>query len=196
MANKVKYGLKKVVYAVVTETSSGGVTTSSYGEVKDLPGAVAISLSAQASKSVFRADDSDYFVNYGEGSYEGDLEMAVISEDLKKDLGWISRDDYGVAVEATDNYKTAKYIALMFEFDGDEKATRHVLYKCSLSHNPIASQTTGENGQIDPQTETVTVTAIPRADADKYIHAYADSATTATAYSAWYTAVPVPTFTP
>ena len=81
-ANKVKYGLKNVHYALVTETVSSGVTTSSYGTVKAWPGAVSLSMSSSASKSVFRADDSDYFVTYGEGGYEGDLETALIPEDI------------------------------------------------------------------------------------------------------------------
>ena len=55
--NKIKYGLSRVAYALVTETTQSGVTTSSYGTVKDLKGAVNLSLSSSGSKSVFRADE-------------------------------------------------------------------------------------------------------------------------------------------
>ena len=80
--NKVKFGLKNVHYALVTETvvttgADAGKIVSSYGELKALAGAVSMSLSSSASKSVFRADNSDYYVSYGEGGYDGSLEVAI-----------------------------------------------------------------------------------------------------------------------
>lgn len=196
-ANKVKYGLKNVHYALVTETvSTSGVTTSSYGAVKAWPGAVSLSMSSSASKSVFRADDSDYFVTYGEGGYEGDLETALIPEDIKTSVLGFKLDDNGILVEDKDSFSGTTYIALLFEFDGDAYAKKHCLYKVSLSRPNIASQTTGEGGSIDPQTESLTLTAVPRADADKYIHLETGDTTDAAVVAAWYTAVPTPTFTP
>ena len=196
MSKKVKFGLKNVHYSVLTETVSQGSTTTTYGTVKAWPGAVSLSMQASQDKTVFRADDSDYYVSYGEGQYSGTLETALIPEDLKEDLGWVKRDDDDIAVESSDDYKVTKYVALLFEFDNDEKAVRHVLYKTSFSRADIAGQTTGEGGTIEPQTETVNITAVPRADDDHYIHAYADAETDSTKYANWYTAVQVPTFTP
>lgn len=193
---KIKYGLRNVFYSLVTETTEQGVTTSSYGSLVAWPGAVNLSLQANQDKTVFRADDSDYYVSYGEGQYEGTLETALIPESLKEALGWINRDDNDIAVESSEDYKTTKYVALLFEFQNDVKATRHCLYKVSFSRADLAGSTTGEGGQIEPQTETVNLTAVPRADADRYIHAYADESSDSAAYAAWYTAVPVPTFTP
>ena len=198
-ANKVKYGLKNVHYALVTETvatDGSGAITSSYGTLKALAGAVSLSLSSSASKSVFRADDSDYFVSYGQGGYEGDLEVARVNESFLKDVLGYQADDDNILVEDASAFKTVNYFALVFEFDGDQQATKHCLYKCSASRPNLASQTTGENGQIDPQTETITITAVPRADNDKYIHIQTQDTTSTAVVSAWYTAVPVPTFTP
>lgn len=196
-ANKVKYGLKNVHYALVNESvNTSGEPVTTYGDVKSWPGAVSLSLSSSASKTVFRADDGDYFVSYGQGGYEGDLESALIPEDIKKSVLGFASDDDAILVESSSSFATNKYIAMMFEFDGDQQATKHCLYKVSLSRPSIASQTTGEGGQIDPQTETLTLTAVPRCDADKYIHAETCSTTDDDAVAAWYTAVPVPTFTP
>ena len=47
MPNKVKYGLKNVHAAILTETTTDGVTSYSYGTPKPVPGAVSISLEAQ-----------------------------------------------------------------------------------------------------------------------------------------------------
>lgn len=194
--NKVKYGLKNCHYALVTETESEGVVTSSYGTVKAWPGAVSLSMDSTAEKSVFRADDSDYFVNYGEGGYEGDLECALIPEEVRTAVLGYKTDDDGILVEDSAAFQNVTYIAFMFEFNGDVRATKHCFYKVSLSRPSVGSQTTGENGSIEPQTETVTLTAVPRADADKLIHAQTGSTTDADVVAAWYSAVPVPTFTP
>ena len=193
--NKVKFGLKNVHYALVTETvATDGTVSSSYGDVKAIAGAVSLSMSSTASKSVFRADDSDYYVSYGEGGYEGDLEVARVNEDFLKDVLGFVEDNDKILVEAGAAFKTVNYFALTFEFDGDQKATKHCLYKCSASRPNIASQTTGEGGTTDPQTETLTITAVPRADADKYIHLQTQDTTSTAVVEAWYTAIPVPTF--
>lgn len=194
-SNKVKYGLKNVHYALVTETvGTDGTTTSSYGSLKALAGAVSLSLDANDDKSVFRADNEDYFVSYGEGGYEGSLEVARVNENFLKDVLGYTEDNDKILVESSAAFKTVNYFALVFEFDGDQRETKHCLYKCSASRSSIASQTTGEGGTIDPQTETLNLTAVPRADADKYIHLQTQESTTTAVVEAWYTAVPVPTF--
>lgn len=194
--NKVKYGLSKVHYAMVTETVEDGVTTSSYGTLKPLAGAVNLSLSSSASKSVFRADNEDYYVSYGAGGFDGSLEVARVNEDFLKDVLGLVEDDNGILVESSNSFKQTKYFAMVFEFDGDQHETKHCLYKVSAARPDIASQTTGEGGSTDPQTETLNLTVVPRADEDKYIHLQTQETTDAAVIAAWYTAIPVPTFTP
>lgn len=194
--NKVKFGLSRVHYSMVTETESDGVVTSSYGTLKPLAGAVSLSLSSTGAKSVFRADNSDYFVSYGEGGFDGSLEVARVNEDFLKDVLGLVEDDNNILVESSSSFKQTKYFAMVFEFDGDQKATKHCLYKVSAARPDIASQTTGEGGSTDPQTETLNLTVVPRADADKYIHLQTQDSTDAAVIAAWYTAIPVPTFTP
>lgn len=194
--NKVKFGLSNVHYALVTETESEGVVTSTYGDVKSWPGAISLSLDSTAEKSVTRADDSDYFITFGQGGYEGDLECALIPDEVRTAVLGYKTDDNGILVEDSASFSNVTYIAMMFEFKGDKKATKHCLYKVSLSRPSIASQTTGENGAIEPQTETITLTAVPRADADQLVHVQTTPTTDAEVLAAWYTSVPVPTFTP
>ena len=61
MGNKVKYNLKNVHAAKLTETVSNGVTAFSYGTPKAIPGAVSISLDAEGESSPFYADGIVYF---------------------------------------------------------------------------------------------------------------------------------------
>ena len=56
MGNKVKYNLKNVHAAKLTETVTDGVAAFSYGTPKAIPGAVSISLDAEGESSPFYAD--------------------------------------------------------------------------------------------------------------------------------------------
>ena len=53
MGNKVKYNLKNVHAAKLTETVSKGVTTYTYATPQAIPGAVSISLDAEGDSSPF-----------------------------------------------------------------------------------------------------------------------------------------------
>ena len=184
MANKIKYGLKNVHYALATIASDNSVT---YGTPKAFPGAVSLSMEPQGENSPFYADNIVYYMTAANNGYQGDLEMALITDDFKKDvLGLVVED--GVLIE--DVNAQAVHFALLFQFEGDEKATRHVLYNCTATR-PAASGST-KNETIEPQTETTTITAtsIYNAKLDKDIVKASTSEDTATAlYDDWFTDV-------
>ena len=87
--------------------------------------------------------------------------------------------------------ETANF-ALLFEFDGDVKKIRHVLYNCSAARPNIESATNEE--EIEVQTETLAITAAPLANG--YVKARTGDSTTDTVYTGWYTAVYLPEVTP
>jgi len=153
MANKVKYGLKNVYYAVATIDAS--THAASYGSPKAFPGAVSMSLDAQGELTPFRADNVDYWIGNANNGYQGDLEMALITDDFRKDILGQVEDANGMLVELKD--VEAIHFALMFQFEGDEKATRHVLYNCTATRPAASGNTTEET--IEPQTETTQITA-------------------------------------
>lgn len=189
MANKVKYGLKNVHAAILTESVVDGVTTFSYGTPKPIPGAVSISLEAQGETSPFYADDIVYFRTNANNGYSGDLEIALIPDWFREDILKETEDENGVLVEQSDLGESVKF-ALLFEFTGDAKGIRHALYNCSASRPSLESQTKQEN--IEPGTEKLTITADPRSDG--LVKARTGEATTTTAYSGWYTSVYTPDF--
>jgi phi13 family phage major tail protein len=190
MANRVKYGLKSVYYAVCTVDAVTNVAT--YGTPKPWPGAVSLSLDAEGGTTKFRADNIDYWVGQSNNGYSGDFESALIPDDFRVDiLGEVSPTGHdGVLIE--DAGALTKYFALLFQFEGDDSATRHVMYKCSATRPSVSGQTTDE--EIEPQTETLTLTAtaIHNATLDKDI-VKARCAADDSAYGSWFSAVYQPT---
>ena len=189
MANKIKYGIKNVYYAIATIADDNSAT---YGDPVAFKGAVSISMEPQGDNTPFYADNIVYWVGNGNNGYSGDLEMARISDDFAADILGEIEDGKGVLVE--DANAPIVHFALMFQFEGDAKATRHVMYNCTASRTTQAGNTKGES--IEPETETVTITAtsIYNAALQKdIVKAKTTEDSDQTAYSGWFDAVYTPT---
>ena len=133
----------------------------------------------EASYSKKKNDDGSFAIE--------DLEMALIPEWFRTEILREMLDNKGVLVEKSDITETEKF-ALLFEFDGDVKAIRHVLYNCSASRPSIESKT--KEDTIEPGTETLSLTADPRSDG--LVKSRTGDTTDKTAYDNWYKAVYVP----
>lgn len=184
MGNKVKYNLKNVHAAVLTETETNGVKTFSYGTPKAIPGAVSIALDAEGESSPFYADGIVYFRSVTNNGYSGDLEIALIPEWFRTEVLQEELDSKGVLIEKSTNAESTKF-ALLFEFDGDVNAIRHVLYKCTASRPSIESET--KEDTIEPGTEKLSITADPRSDG--LVKARTGDEVDQTTYQNWYKSV-------
>ena len=184
MANKVRYGLKKAYYSIVTIGQNG---TPTFGAPKKLPGAVSITLDADAEQGVFYADDIAYYVTQTNNGYDGKLELALIPEEFDKDcLGSEESTDGLVYETATDE---GSYFALLFEFTADSKAIRHCLYYCRAGRNSVEGETKGESAEV--KTEELTFKAVPLPGSE-IIKAKTCDTTDQTRYDNWYTTVSLP----
>ena len=184
MGNKVKYNLKNVHAAKLTVNEDG---TFTYAAPKAIPGAVSISLDAEGESSPFYADGIVYFRSNTNNGYSGDLEIALIPEWFRTEILKEALDKNGVLVEVSDNSEAVKF-ALLFEFDGDVRAIRHVMYNCSASRPSIESETKEET--IEPGTETLSLTADPRADG--LVKSRTGDTPSAETYENWYKTVYIP----
>ena len=182
--NKVKFNICNVHYALITVDDDGEVT---FGTPVAMPGAVSLSLEPNGEPSNFYADGYAYYTISNNMGYEGDLELAMVPESFRTDVLKESLDDNSVLVESA-NVETANF-ALLFEFDGDVKKIRHVLYNCSAARPNIESATNEE--EIEVQTETLAITEAPLANG--YVKARTGDSTTDTVYTGWYSSVYMPT---
>lgn len=184
MGNKVKYNLKNVHASKLKKSSEG---TFSYENPKAISGAVSISLEAEGESSPFYADGIVYFRSTANNGYSGDLEIALIPEWFRTEILKEELDKNGVLVEKANVSETEKF-ALLFEFDGDINAIRHVLYNCSASRPSIESET--KEDTIEPGTETLSLTADPREDG--LVKSRTGDTTSADTYANWYKSVYIP----
>ncbi len=181
--NKVKYNLCNVHYAAATLDQNGNAT---FGTPIPMPGAVSLSLEANGTPSNFYADGYAYFVINNNMGYTGDLELALIPESFRKDVLKETADNNSVLIENA-NTSTGSF-ALLFEFDGDARKIRHVLYYCSASRPSIESQTNEES--IEVKTEKISIKAAPLGSG--LVKAKTGDDTTDAVYQSWYNEVYMP----
>lgn len=180
--NKVVYGLRNAHYAVVTENADGTLT---YGTPVALKGSVELTLEPKGEQTDFYADDVLYYTTQSNQGYETTLTLANIPTEFKTDVLGESYDETsGVLTESSDQKPSR--IAFLFEFDGDQKAVRHVLYNCTVSRPSLSSATKTE--AAEPRTNELSLVAAPRTN-DGVVKRSTTTNTPDTTYDAWYSTV-------
>ena len=181
--NKIKYGIRNVTLFPATIAADGSAT---YGTAIPVPGAVSLSLDQQGETNKFYADNIVYYTSVANNGYEGDFEVTKLPDDVLTDILGYIEDTNGVLVE--DAGAAVVHFAMAFQFEGDAHARRHILYNCTMNRPSVSGATKEE--PIEPQTETVTITAttVWNATLQKdIVKASATEADSATAYAAWFT---------
>ena len=182
--NKVKYNIKNAHYAKQNETEDGTITFETPVPIK---GAVSVSFDANGDINPFYADGIQYYVSAANNGYEGDAEFALIPDQFREDILKEQKYEKGVLHEVSETGDTQKF-AFLFEFDGDQKAIRRVLYNCTATRPSIESDTKEEN--IEPGTETITISNSPLPNGRVKAQTTVD--TDKTTYDGWYKTVYYP----
>ena len=156
-SNKVKFGLKNCHYAKATFDEDGSVT---YAKPVRIPGAVSLSMDANGEIEPFYADNIAYYVVNNNSGYEGDLEIALIPESFLTDIMHEELDGNGVLAENAN--VELEHFAFLFEFDGDQRHIRHVLYNCVASRPSIEGETNEDSKEV--KTDTLNLQATPLAN--------------------------------
>lgn len=187
MSNKVRFGLKNVHYAILTETTNQqtGDITYSWAAPVAVPGAVNLDLSNESETNVFYADNVAYYTTVSATSYTGSLEMALCPDYMLQDI-------WGDKVDATskviyEGAANAKRFALLFQINGDENEDYYVLYNVTATRPGIGSQTVSDS--VEVVTQSMDITAAALKDSFGTIQAHTTAETTSTVKDAWFTAV-------
>lgn len=181
--NKVEFGLSNVHYAPYTEAN--GVVT--FETPIPVPGAVSMTSDPIGESTKFFADNMVYYVANSNQGYDATLSIATIPQKFAIDaLGEELDETDGVINELAD--AQGKSFALLFQFEGDVKATRHVLYNCKANRPSISGQTKQEGTEISPN--ELTLSASPIEIGDKLLVKTKTTSTTDQAiYDSWFTSV-------
>ena len=181
--NKVKFNICNVHYAIVRLNIDG---TATFDTPIPMPGAVSLSLDPNGEPKNFYADGFAYYTISNNMGYDGDLELALIPESFRRDVLKETIDSNGVLIENS-NVETESF-ALLFEFDGDVRKIRHVMYYCSASRPTIESQTNED--EIEVKTEKLTIKAAPLGNG--LVKAKTGDDTNDEVYLNWYSEVYLP----
>lgn len=146
---KVKFNIKNVHWAV---ESGADIYEPS---PKTLPGATAITLEIDSSETVFWADGLKYYVVNTVNGYKGDLTVAKVPDDFRKEVYGETLDAKKVLVET--NKPVDKRIALGFEIETDSKSELFWFYGITCGKPSVSGKTT--EGSNDPETETININA-------------------------------------
>lgn len=179
--NKVEYGLRGTHYAAVTVDDATNKIT--FGTPEPIPGSVSLTLDVKGDLVQFKADDVDYYTNPNNQGYGGTLTLAIVPDKFKQEILGEEKTEGGVMIEKSD--AQTKRFALMFEFQGDKKATRHVMYYCSANRTSVGSKTK-DGGE--PNTTDLPIVVSPRPDTN-HVKAKTTPGVSQTIYDGWYKTV-------
>lgn len=179
--NKVKYGLRNVHLFEVTDTG----TALTYGTPVPWRGATELTLDPNGDALEVHADDILYDKEENNQGYTGKLTMLYLQPEIEALLFGNVENSDGVVVENADNHGSK--VAVAFEFSGDKKHVRHILYNVAFSRAGDGSAT--KSDKIDAQTAEFEFSAM----ADPYDYKIKGKAAQGSAkYDNWFTSVYVP----
>lgn len=198
---KVKFGLKNVHVFPMTETpdQSTGAISMSYGSPIAIPGAVNLSLDvSEDTPEPFYADDGVYYVPAGASSgYSGNLEVALMPDEVKLQLMTFIKDAAEVMIELKE--ATAKLFGMTFEIASDDKARKLVYYRCQFGRINLSAST--NTSSKTPATDTAPITVLPTSelfdlgDGNKIsvVSGYSTPDTDSAVYNNWHSSIHTPT---
>ena len=183
--NKVRFNLKNVHYAVLTETvSTSGTVSYSWATPVHVAGAVSLDLSPEGDTSPFYADGIVFYQSIANQGYSGSLEMARISDNMLKDVWGLTLGSTSKVLTENANVNP-KNFALLYQVDGDADNEYYCLYNVSGQRPAIGSETNEESKE--PKTQTFDISAIPLADGRVLARTTADTPTATK--TGWFTSV-------
>lgn len=180
--NKVKFGLCNVHIAKIT---LGENNTYTYGTPFALPGAINLSLATAGEQADLHADNVLYFSDSANNGYEGDLELAMVTDEFREQILGETVDANGAYIESAND--TISPFAIGFQINGDSQNRRFWYYNATVSRPDNNSKTTETSKE--PSTDTLSIKTMPRLSDNKVRVFMTKSDTNTTAYNAFFESV-------
>lgn len=188
--SKVKYNISNAHVALKTVEQDGAIK---YEKPFAMPGSVSLSLEAKGEITPFYADGVVYYKTAANSGYEGDWEMALVTDEFREKILQEMLDKNKVMLERM-NVSTQEF-ALGFQIDGDTKNTRFWFYNCTATRPTTAGSTT--EATKTPQTDKLKVSATSEkvidGSEDYIVRAKTTDNVTGTVYNDWFKSVYIPT---
>lgn len=155
---KVRFGISDVHYCKLTESTSSGTTTYTYGAKVAVPGAVSLTLDVEGDTNDFYADNGVYASFDSNNGFSGTLTIADVPESVYTDLlGYYKDTTTGLLTELAEANEV--YFGLMCKVSSNEEPIGFKFWKCALSRPAFAANTTTES--IDPDTQELSLRVMP-----------------------------------
>ena len=184
MDNIVNWGLVASAWAPITEDENGNDV---YGTVHKFRGARSISWTANGDFVNVYADGTTVYTGKNNDGYDGSMEFTNPDEDFLAYALGEETDSNGLQYEPLE--PTVNRFALLWEWEGDLRKTRHCMYNCTARRPDLSVTTKGDGGSKNPQYQTINLKAIARVN-DDVVKIRTKSTTDATVYANWFNSVP------
>lgn len=183
---KIVYGLSNVHYA--TFTIESGVIV--FDTPIAIPGAVEMTNEPVGDPIEFYADNMVYYYADNNQGYEGTLNIARLPDSFRKDILKEELDETEKVMIEYADVQTRPF-ALLFQFENDVKARRHVLFNCNARRPALSSST--KTDAVEPSTTELTYKATPLVFNQRPIVKVSTTfETTDTVYNDWFNNVWIP----
>lgn len=142
-----------------------------------------MSLEQQGELTPFYADGIKYYVAASNGGYQGDLEIAMITDEFREKILGETKDTNGVLIENSN--VEAKEFALGFQVDGDTEPTLFWFYNCTATRPNVEAKTASDSKEPDVDKLTISCAA----SADGTVRAKTTKESYEKAKAKWFTEV-------
>lgn len=183
MDNIVNWGLVASGWSLITVDANGNDV---YGPVQKFRGLRFISFTANGDTPKVYADGTIVYVGKNNNGYTGAMEFTNPDEAF---LRTVLGEELTGGLQYEIQEPVVNRVALLWEWVGDQRHTRHCMYNCTISRPDLSAITRGDGGSKTAQYMTLNIEAIPRAN-DERVKVRSTETTPTAVYNAWFTTVP------
>ena len=182
--NIVNWGLVASAWAPITVDGNGNDV---YGTVHKFKGLRSVTFTANGEMVRVYADGTTVYIGKANNGYSGSMEFTHPDEEFLKYALGETVDSNGLQYEPLE--PPVNRFAFLWEWQGDQKKTRHCMYNCTASRPDLSVITKGDGGNKTAQYQTLNVESAARAN-DDVVKVRTRSDTDSTVYNNWFNTVP------